>query len=591
MVELQLPLLLRSVDMRKVLTCQTKSVALVNALVGFLVVSLLPQCSICAPIQTPDFSTCTQASYPNSGPNGTARSVSCCPPVTNTPPIQFTPPPAPATLRVRPAVQCANSTYLWQLNRAYSLMRALPDSDPRSLLQQSNIHCAYCGGAFLQSGSTSSNEAIDIHYSWLFFPWHRMFLHFHERILQSLLNDPSFSLPFWNWDNQGSPSPSSASCQQAGNLFPQTYNDQYSTLYDANRNPQHAAASNSVIDLAFVSSQANGTIWTSSSALEASNLNVMHRVMVGAGTTAETFLGSVYRAGDSRPRSGVWWQEASGGTLEMGPHVSTHFWVAQDYAPYLDLGAPWVSAFDPVFYAHHANVDRLWNMWNSQLGRANFNDPDWLDAEFLFYDENAQLVQVKVSDALDMSSLGYEYETVDNSWAYYTASRCGTVNARDMVEQFRLIPQRQRSTGERITLSNGGTFHAILTRTPSKSDVEGNDSEEMLVIHGIHFDPADIVSFDVFLNLPEAGSGTPQSCAEYLGRFHHLPLLQPGNKKRTHRRQFKWQISVTNTLRDLRMDMLPSMLVTLVSSSPSSRTNASILSFRSISVERQQRQK
>lgn len=113
--------------------------------------------------------------------------------------------------------------------------------------------------------------------------------------------------------------------------------------------------------------------------------------------------------------------------------------------------------------------------------------------------------------------------------------------------------------------------------------------DEMLVIRGIHFDPAEIVSFDMFLNLPEAGRATPQSCAEYVGRFHHLPLLQPGSKKRSHRRQFMWKISVTNTLRQLGMDTLPSVLVSLVSSSTTSRNSSSQVSFRSIAIERHRR--
>ncbi|MFS7947023.1 putative catechol oxidase [Helianthus anomalus] len=37
---------------------------------------------------------------------------------------------------------------------------------------------------------------IQIHNSWLFFPFHRWYLYFYERILGKLINDPTFALPF-----------------------------------------------------------------------------------------------------------------------------------------------------------------------------------------------------------------------------------------------------------------------------------------------------------------------------------------------------------------------------------------------------------
>ncbi|KAM2703642.1 hypothetical protein EV2_005210 [Malus domestica] len=56
---------------------------------------------------------------------------------------------------------------------------------------------------------------------------------------------------------------------------------------------------------------------------------------------------------------------------------------------------------DPLFYAHHCNVDRIWNIWKT-LGRKckDPTDIDWLDAEFLFYDENAELVSCKIQDSI-----------------------------------------------------------------------------------------------------------------------------------------------------------------------------------------------
>jgi polyphenol oxidase len=47
---------------------------------------------------------------------------------------------------------------------------------------------------------------LEIHFGWLFFAWHRFF-YFHEHILAKLLDDDTFALPFWNWDNQSTNPP------------------------------------------------------------------------------------------------------------------------------------------------------------------------------------------------------------------------------------------------------------------------------------------------------------------------------------------------------------------------------------------------
>src|SRR5207237_1167947 len=89
-----------------------------------------------------------------------------------------------------------------RLRKAYKLLRDLTTkdpNDPRGWLRQANVHCWYCGGA----ASNEINAGPEIHGSWRFQPWHRMYLYFHERILAALLGDDTFFLPFWDWDSPG----------------------------------------------------------------------------------------------------------------------------------------------------------------------------------------------------------------------------------------------------------------------------------------------------------------------------------------------------------------------------------------------------
>ncbi|GJM93000.1 hypothetical protein PR202_ga09511 [Eleusine coracana subsp. coracana] len=101
-------------------------------------------------------------------------------------------------------------------------LNALPRSDPRSFYQQANVHCAYCSGALRQPGRPEL--PLQIHFTWLFFPFHRAYLYFFERIAAKLLGDPGFALPFWSWD------------VPEGMRIPDEFADPASPLYDTRRN-------------------------------------------------------------------------------------------------------------------------------------------------------------------------------------------------------------------------------------------------------------------------------------------------------------------------------------------------------------------
>jgi tyrosinase len=78
-------------------------------------------------------------------------------------------------------------------------------------------------------------------------------------------------------------------------------------------------------------------------------------------------------------------------------HDFIHGWVGGTMG---DLGT---AAYDPIFYAHHANIDRIWWMWQLQHGNSTIPS-DWLDLTL-------QPFGYKVRDVLDVSGLGYEYAT------------------------------------------------------------------------------------------------------------------------------------------------------------------------------------
>ncbi|VFQ84173.1 unnamed protein product [Cuscuta campestris] len=455
------------------------------------------------PIQAPELSRCVvpPADLP---PN--ALVDNCCPPLaTNVVPYKL-PKVTPAYMKVRPAAHRLDKVYLAKFEKAIELMKALPADDPRNFYQQANVHCAYCNGGYIQPGFP--DKEIQVHNSWLFFPFHRWYLYFYERILGKLIGDPTFGLPFWNWDNP------------AGMLIPATFNSKNSPLYDENRNQTHLPPV--LLDLGYAGKETPATDQERIS----NNLALMYKSMVTNAGTAELFLGKPYLAGDDPVKGG-------GGSIENIPHTPVHRWVG-DVKPRTnngeDMGNFYSAGRDVLFYCHHSNCDRLWTIWKQLGGRANstrrsdFTNSDWLDSTFIFYDENKQAVRVRVGDCLDSQKMGYKYEATNLPW----------LNSKP-------IPTKRKAGLAAMSSAPFVTdvFPVTLDRVvqvkvarPNKSRTkeEKEDEEEILLIEGIEVAIDEYAKFDVYLNdedEPEAG----KEKAEYAGSFAHLPHKHKGSKK------------------------------------------------------------
>ncbi|BFI28246.1 polyphenol oxidase [Marchantia polymorpha subsp. ruderalis] len=346
--------------------------------------------------------------------------VECCPPKTIEGPIvDFKPDFHPSKpLRVRKALQCLAGEeleiYTQKLYKGYALMRALPDSDPRSFMRQNQIHCAYGTGSFVQDGST--NLTMDIHLNWFFLPWHRLFVYFHERILQKLLNDADFSLHFWNFDNSEEADGDGDGCYKAGHFVPPVYADLEAPTFERNRTSRAFDPANPVyLDLLSTDPRLGQPVFHNYTVEEAvrGNKRIMHRAVAQVHDVV-AFVGRPRRVGDPQ----ILDASDGAGTLEWWPHITLHNWVGGFM--FQTQTAP----LDPIFYIMHANVERLWKVWRS-LSPANVDpaDPDFLDAAFLLWDENAVLRRIRVRDVLHTEALGYTYEKVnDASWIFFDNS-------------------------------------------------------------------------------------------------------------------------------------------------------------------------
>lgn len=187
------------------------------------------------------------------------------------------------------------------------------------------------------------------HGTYHFWSWHRMYLYYFERIIRQMSGDPGWALPYWNYE--------SATERQ----LPVPFRDPASALYTPNR----------------------GAGWNSG----ASSLSSFD-VDTSSGFALTNFV-------------------SASSSIEGTPHGAVHVRVGGW------MGSVPTAAQDPIFYLHHANIDRLWNLWLAQGGgRADpLGDVPWKTTKFTFFDETGTQVQLTGCDVLRAAQqLGNTYE-------------------------------------------------------------------------------------------------------------------------------------------------------------------------------------
>ena len=106
--------------------------------------------------------------------------------------------------------------------------------------------------------------------------------------------------------------------------------------------------------------------------------------------------------------------------VESKPHNFVHTDIGQNTGLMADPG---VAARDPIFWLHHSNIDRLWEVWRGVPGSVDLLDQggvsgqtvsEWRRASFAF-GGNGAISVYSMSDILDTTStpMNYEYETTD----------------------------------------------------------------------------------------------------------------------------------------------------------------------------------
>ena len=268
--------------------------------------------------------------------------------------------------------------------KAIQVMQARPASDPTSWSYQAGIHASW------NAPPPGAPFNACQHQSWFFLSWHRMYLYFFERIVRKAVIDAGgpadFAVPYWNYSR---PFP--------GNTLPPAF--RASTLPDGTANPLFIAAPRRAAAL-----MAGGQVPASATAIAAA----MAETVFAPPSTVAGFGGG--RVGPAH-----FGGFGNLGALESTPHNVMHPTLGG--APSGQCGGglmtdPRCAALDPIFWLHHANIDRLWNNWLALGGgRANPTESGWLNASFEFRDENGATITMTGAEVVDSAAqLGYVYD-------------------------------------------------------------------------------------------------------------------------------------------------------------------------------------
>lgn len=169
------------------------------------------------------------------------------------------------------------------------------------------------------------------HQSWFFPPWHRGYLLALEANIRAAvieLKGPStWALPYWNYFGGGNES-----------KIPPAFTQK--ALPDGTPNPLYVAAR-----------------YGSGADLNRINQKCLSNTIY-QGNNPQT-----PPPGFGGPQTGFWHGGGTSGNLEANPHNLVHTEVGGSGGL---MSYPDFAALDPIFYLHHANIDRLWAGWNQK---------------------------------------------------------------------------------------------------------------------------------------------------------------------------------------------------------------------------------
>jgi tyrosinase len=396
--------------------------------------------------------------------------------------------PAP-TLGTRESVigMDADHPTIASYRTAVEAMQKLPATDPTSWQFQANMH------GLPDGEGANKGWRWCMHGNWWFLPWHRGYIYFFEKIIRKKSGNDAFRLPYWPWEKDSSavlPAP----------FRDAKYHDKDNPLYDKLR----VTAANNGDPLRPDPRGGSGSF-----AIDWERARTIRQF---TSRFAELAFGGIRKPKTMMPTKPASTRQHGG--MESRAHDLIH----DSVGGVGDMGDPDTAARDPIFWLHHANVDRLWNRWLDTRGHElpdPMADKDWYDQQFPFYDENGNQVMVSVSKILELAGKEARY---DDDHVQFAAAPPPAVREKAVeptVISVGAIQPRLELGTKPLTKTLGITEEAKPKLMTALAEPRtGNEAPVMLLrVEGIKPPKDAALRFDVFLTK----KGEKPSKANYVG--------------------------------------------------------------------------
>ena len=295
-----------------------------------------------------------------------------------------------------------NDTMLWYAKAVHAL-RKRPVTKKASWRFLAAMH-DFDHAGWINLGYLAKGEALpkaDVrkrywsqcqHQTWYFLPWHRAYLRSFEDIvrdaIKSIDGPADWALPYWNYSDTKNPD---------ARKVPQAFLDHKLPIKlpdGTTDNPLFAKARHG-------------------RSVPKDDVDLTKRI------ADNDFEGIDAGAGEGvgGPRTIFSPSGEQEGLIEAAPHDLIHGDVGGRGGLMSD---PATAALDPIFWLHHANIDRLWEVWRHRDPRnKNPTDPDWLNGPtrrraFALFGADEKDRPSNPKDVLSTTALGYDYDDISD---------------------------------------------------------------------------------------------------------------------------------------------------------------------------------
>lgn len=312
-----------------------------------------------------------------------------------------------------------------------------------------------------------------------FLPWHRLYIYYFERIVRQVCGHPEFTLPYWNY--------TSSDPAQRG-VLPEQFRMPDDPLY--------------------------GSLYVATRGSLANSGQPIQKYQTGDPMDiTDAMLKTTYSTVDS--------VQGFCRAIDSGVHGSIHVLTGTSK----DMGSVPYAGQDPLFFVHHANIDRMWASWNKNGGKnptLGTTETAWADRAFVFADANGVRVSRKLSTGFSILSMGYDYDVKIPK----PAAPATTTSSATMLAAASTSGTRSTKIAKSDTEANLGTktMHVRLlpvagTRSTNVLGLDPNDGRRTyLVVKDLHTWVQPEVLYHLYLTPPSGKMGLNKD--DYVGAIN-----------------------------------------------------------------------